>query len=47
MKGVFLRWHNQFKFGLYEGLQWGGGFYGYRLKFGLFYGYRLIFFSYG
>ena len=23
--------------------QWGGGFYGYRLKFRLFYGYRLIF----
>ena len=30
-----------------RGSQWGGGFYGYRLKFGLFYGYRLIFFSYG
>ena len=29
------------------GSQWGGGFYGYRLKFWLFYGYRLIFFSYG
>ena len=28
------------------GSQWGGGFYGYRLKFWLFYGYRLIFFSY-
>ena len=27
--------------------QWGGGIYGYRLKFWLFYGYRLIFFSYG
>ena len=25
------------------GSQWGGGFYGYRLKFWLFYGYRLIF----
>ena len=25
------------------GFQWGGGFYGYRLKFWLFYGYRLIF----
>ena len=32
---------------LYRGSQWGGGFYGYRLKFWLFYGYRLIFFSYG
>ena len=30
-----------------RGSQWGGGFYGYRLKFLLFYGYRLIFFSYG
>ena len=30
-----------------RGSQWGGGFYGYRLKFWLFYGYRLIFFSYG
>ena len=29
------------------GSQWGGGFYGYRLKSWLFYGYRLIFFSYG
>ena len=29
------------------GSQWGGGIYGYRLKFWLFYGYRLIFFSYG
>ena len=29
------------------GSQWGGGFYGYRLKFWLFYRYRLIFFSYG
>ena len=27
--------------------QWGGGSYGYRLKFWLYYGYRLIFFSYG
>ena len=27
--------------------QWGGGFYGYRLKFWLFYGYRPSFFSYG
>ena len=27
--------------------QWGGVFYGYRLKFWLFYGYRLIFCSYG
>ena len=27
------------------GSQWGGGFYGYRLKFWLFYGYRLIFFQ--
>ena len=26
-----------------RGSQWGGGFYGYRLKFWLFYGYRLIF----
>ena len=33
--------------GKMRGSQWGGGFYGYRLKFGLFYGYRLIFFSYG
>ena len=32
---------------LNRGSQWGGGFYGYRLKFWLFYGYRLIFFSYG
>ena len=32
---------------LLRGSQWGGGFYGYRLKFWLFYGYRLIFFSYG
>ena len=30
-----------------RGSQWGGGFYGYRLKFWLFYGYRLIFSSYG
>ena len=30
-----------------SGSQWGGGFYGYRLKCGLFYGYRFIFFSYG
>ena len=30
-----------------RGSQWGGGFYGYRLKFWLFYGHRLIFFSYG
>ena len=29
-----------------RGSQWGGGIYGYRLKFWLFYGYRLIFFSY-
>ena len=27
--------------------QWGGVFYGYRLKFRLFYGYWLFFFSYG
>ena len=27
---------------LFRGSQWGGGFYGYRLKFWLFYGYRLI-----
>ena len=33
--------------GINRGSQWGGGFYGYRLKFWLFYGYRLIFFSYG
>ena len=25
--------------------QWGGGFYGYRLKVWLFHGYRLIFFQ--
>ena len=30
-----------------RGSQWGGGFYGYRLRFWLFYGYRLIFSSYG
>ena len=30
-----------------RGSQWGGGFYGYWLKFCFFYGYRLIFFSYG
>ena len=30
-----------------RGSQWGGGFYGYRLKVWLFYGYRLIIFSYG
>ena len=30
-----------------RGSQWGGVFYGYRLKFWLFYGYRLIFCSYG
>ena len=30
----------------WRGSQWGGGFYGYRLKFWLIYGYRLIFFSY-
>ena len=30
-----------------RGSQWGGGFYGYRLKFWFFYGYRLSFFSYG
>ena len=30
-----------------EESQWGGGFYGYLLKFWLFYGYRLIFFCYG
>ena len=38
--GVPSRAHNR-------GSQWGGGFYGYRLKFWLFYGYWLIFFSYG
>ena len=27
------------------GSQWGGGIYGYRLKFWLFYGYRLFFFQ--
>ena len=27
-----------------RGSQWGGGFYGYRLKFWLLYGYRFIFF---
>ena len=32
---------------LARGSQWGGSFYGYRLKFWLSYGYRLIFFSYG
>ena len=32
---------------VWRGSQWGGGFYGYRLKFWLIYGYRLIFFSYG
>ena len=32
---------------LKEGLNGGGGFYGYWLKFWLFYGYRLMFFSYG
>ena len=36
-----------FPFKLLRGSQWGGGFYGYRLKFRLFYGYRLSFFSYG
>ena len=30
---------------LQRGSQWGGGLYGYRLKFWLFYGYRLIFFQ--
>ena len=30
-----------------RGSQWGGVFYGYRLKFWLFYGYRFIFCSYG
>ena len=30
-----------------RGSQWGGGFYGYRLKFWPFYGYRLILISYG
>ena len=30
-----------------RGSQWGGSFYGYRLKFWLFYDYRLIFSSYG
>ena len=30
-----------------RGSHWGGGFYGYRLKFWLFYGYRLSFLSYG
>ena len=30
-----------------RGSQWGGGFYGYRLKFWFFYGYRLILISYG
>ena len=29
----------------FRGSQWGGGFYGYWLKFWLFYGYRLIFFQ--
>ena len=29
------------RFTLRGGSQWGGGFYGYRLKFWLFYGYRL------
>ena len=33
--------------GANRGSQWGGSFYGYRLKFWLFYGYRLFFFSYG
>ena len=28
---------------LLRGSQWGGGFYGYRLKFWRFYGYQLIF----
>ena len=28
-----------------RGSQWGGGVYGYQLKFWLFYGYRLIFFQ--
>ena len=28
-----------------QGSQWGGGFYGYRLKCWPFYGYRLIFFQ--
>ena len=32
---------------LRRGSQWGGGIYGYRLKFWLVYGYRLVFFSYG
>ena len=35
------------KTALHRGSQWGGGIYGYRLKFWLFQGYRLIFFSYG
>ena len=30
---------------LIGGSQWGGGIYGYRLKFWLFYGYRVIFFQ--
>ena len=39
--GVANQWYHE------RGSQWGGGFYGYRLKFWLFYGYRLIFSSYG
>ena len=35
------------KLSILGGSQWGGGLYGYRLKFWLFYDYRLIFFSYG
>ena len=45
--GVSTVWFFSRTNALVGGSQWGGGFYGYRLKFGLFYGYRLIFFSYG
>ena len=39
--GIFL---SLFLLSVSRGSQWGGGFYGYRLKFWFFYGYRLIFF---
>ena len=44
LAGIVLA--ESFPFKLLRGSQWGGGFYGYRLKFRLFCGYRFSFFSY-
>ena len=45
--GINSLHHFQTKRGIYRGSQWGGGFYGYWLRFWPFYGYRLILISYG